>query len=464
MFLRPSKIMEDQRMPAVPKAANPDEDLTHPDVTANGEKASFQYHCQFVVGNTKQPNKEHYNKTLDELELLYQDARWALPDNWITPERVDFLIESLNMKGSPGYPYCLQWTTNHEMFRGPKAVDRQAFIQQVLDRCHQLINGEEVSDPIRLFIKREPHTKLKASLLRWRLIWSISVMDQLIDAILWEESLQAEIRNYRHIPTKVGMSLFKGGWDELYKSLEGLDGRTYGAADFSSFDWTVGAWCYDLDTQSRFDLCLSDLPDNFKKLAKARDHMLQWGNVVFSDGMVVKPLKGGIQKSGSKRTISMNSKINLAIKILAALKKYGKFDWSEHRMVAMGDDSLGFMDFTFEEFNAICEELGFRLKYLETSKSLMDLDFCSHGFMKEPLTGQVVPKPLNWQKHCFNLRYKEGKIDNSDQAQSLFSLCLSYAFDAERFKLVRSLLAQIEPRRAVSERFIRNLVTGWECC
>lgn len=409
-------------------------------------------------------------QVLNVAEELYSAARWRLPSRWCSAERIKFLVEhKVNRKASPGYPYCVKWPTNEELLKAPQegGLGVQGLVEMVLRRLREYavhfemgtppgeVPVEALCDPVRLFVKWEPHTVEKAALGRWRLIWSVSVVDQLVDSLLWEESLAAEIANYRRIPSKPGFSPAYGGYDDLFSSID--DGsKNIVTKDMQGWDWTMPGWYYWADTKRRFRLCLDDTSGWFQWLALARTRCECCGWVVFSDGTVLVQNLEGINRSGGKRTISINGFGQIGNKIIAAIRKKGAFSWKEDALAAMGDDALERLHgFTPDEYSEVLRDLGFRVKYVDQGP-IHEMDFCSRSVIRAH--GQWVPIPMNWDKHRYVLKCHENRQDVL--AQALSSILLEYAFDDEKFSTLRALLIKLEPKLARSQAFAQSLVTG----
>nr|WRQ64952.1 RNA-dependent RNA polymerase [Sobelivirales sp.] len=409
------------------------------------------------------------------LEDLYRHARWERPPNWCSRERIIWYCSSkLNLKGSPGHSLCTRWPTNADVLKEPHegGLGIEGVVSLVLLRLKiyriffelgvhpREIPVEVVSDPVRIFIKWEPHTREKAAIDRWRLIWSISLVDQIIDALIWEESLQAEVNNYDKIPSKPGFSPAYGGYDRLYRGVD--DGsRRISTKDMSFWDWTMHwAWYY-VDCNVRLRLCTSPRDAWFEWLAEARTRALCAGYVIFSDGVVFVMLgPGGIVRSGGKITISINSRGQVINRIIAELRLNGFFDVRNFSMACMGDDALerlGNLD--KDAYTAVLRDLGFVVKYIDVGP-IGELDFCSRRVVRK--FGQWVPLPLNWKKHSFVLKCHETKKQDV-LVESCASLCLEYAFDDERFQALYELMRAVGgPTHPLlrSQLYCQSIISG----
>lgn len=91
------------------------------------------------------------------------------------------------------------------------------------------------SDPLKVFVKQEPHKMAKIQEGRYRLISAVSLVDTMIDRILfrtmWAKALSKPLRT----PSAVGWVPLSGGWRSIRQM---LPGRTV-AIDKSAWDWTV---------------------------------------------------------------------------------------------------------------------------------------------------------------------------------------------------------------------------------
>lgn len=288
------------------------------------------------------------------------------------------------------------------------------------------------SDPVRLFIKREPHTIEKAKLNRWRLIWSVSVIDQLIDALIWGKMIETEIEKHANIPSKPGWTYLKGGMNQLYHKLKGRP--RYGASDKSSFDFTVSEDMLELMQDLGFRTCSNFDPNaEWVQIAKIRFLASYLGYIIFSNGLLIRQNTIGVMRSGSKVTINWNSKLQVAFKIIACLRFYGSFDSWKDIIEAMGDDSLeAFRDEGFSSYyKEFMESVGLIVKFIADVTEITDerIHFCSQRFL-EVSPGKMVSQPINEQKHKFNIKMTEGGKSSTIEAvwSTLNSYCIEYAF------------------------------------
>lgn len=225
-------------------------------------------------------------------------------------------------------------------------------------------------DPVRLFVKQEPHSKLKVEQRRFRLISSVSLIDQLVERILFGYQNNLEIASWRTCPSKPGMGLSlseqaRAIWDDLATK---HTTRVACEADISGFDWSVQSWELEADVEMR--ISLGSFPPKLANAARARFHCLANSVFQLSDGTLIAQGLPGLMKSGSYCTSSSNSRIRCLMAELIGSP------WC----IAMGDDSVeGFVDSAREKYEA----LGHTCKdYMPCDTGprgeLLSVNFCSH--------------------------------------------------------------------------------------
>lgn len=235
---------------------------------------------------------------------LYAAARWEIPEDFL--ERTHFervVLTKLDWTSSPGYPYLLRATNNGLFFKksedGPPCP---LIMEQVWTEVQCRLEGRNPPDHIRLFVKAEAHSAKKLASERYRLISSVSVVDQIIDHMLFDDMNDLMIDNWYQLPSKAGWSCFGGGWRFMPSGKE-----TWMATDASAWDWTVRPWLIDLTLQLRKDLCRNMNP-RWLECAERR-YMQLFANPTFitSGGLVLRQLNPGVMKSGCVNTIADNS-------------------------------------------------------------------------------------------------------------------------------------------------------------
>ena len=126
--------------------------------------------------------------------------------------------EIIKLDSSPGYPYTILGKTN----KGILSDYRQVIIDLTIDRFIRLIGislGElqdmnyrdlldnNLVDPVRLFVKQEPHPSRKFLTGKMRLISSVSIVDQLVERLFHSYINNKFIEQWVNIPSKPGIGL-----------------------------------------------------------------------------------------------------------------------------------------------------------------------------------------------------------------------------------------------------------------
>lgn len=244
-------------------------------------------------------------------------------------------------------------------------------------------------DPIRLFVKGEPHKQSKLDEGRYRLIMSVSLVDQLVARVLFQNQNKREIALWRSVPSKPGFGL---STDSQASEFIGLLASKVGVApseltsnwrhhlvptDCSGFDWSVSEWMLhdDMEVRNRLTTDLTPLTAHLRRVWVA---CISRSVLCLSDGTLLAQRIPGVQKSGSYNTSSSNSRI----RFMAAL--HCGASWA----VTMGDDALESTDSNLEEYKC----LGFKVEVSE------QLEFCSHNFVQPDLA-----LPVNANKMLYKL-------------------------------------------------------------
>lgn len=388
------------------------------------------------------------------LEKLFRCAKWNLP--------VDFLEEShllrvinrrVKMNASPGYPLLRQYPTNADVFGFDGLVcdphRLRIILCMVRERVADYEAGRKAADLIRLFVKPEPHKMDKVRQRRWRLISSVSLIDQLVDHMLFADGNDAEIDNHIMLPVKAGWSPQKGGFPQLVGQL----GRgPYVSIDKSSWDWGMDIWVVDVFRDLRDRLCLDRDEPRFQRwvaLVEARLRVLyREAEFMISDGRVYGQETPGLQKSGSVLTLSLNSMAQIALHVLACLR--AGMDWRSSLPVAIGDDTVQRPPERLSDYMNCLSQLGCQIKGHPGPSP--DVEFAGHIIRGDSCV------PAYNAKHYFSLLYAESDV----LPEMLESYMRLYALDDERCRIIRGWLRKIDPSRVMSERGLVSWYRGFE--
>lgn len=367
-------------------------------------------------------------KVLQRVENDLSKARWSIPDDFLEFSHYCRVVEELDWTSSPGYPYLSQATNNGIFFNVKDGIPDPARVCYVWDLvCQQLYHAR--SDPIRLFVKPEPLNKKKLESNRFRLISSVSIVDQIIDHMIFGEFNKKLIEKCHETPVKTGWTPLLGGWKEI--PVSGIV-----STDKSSWDWTVLSWLIESELEIRKRLCLN-LTDEWERLAAFRyRHLFYDCTFITSGGLLLKQKIKGIMKSGSVNTIASNSIMQLILhrRVAAELDLEPGFIW------AMGDDVL-------EEDN-IPEYFDRLSRYCIIKEISRHVEFAGYRFNKYNV------EPLYFGKHAFALLNQKVKyIEETADAYALLY------HRSRRGHMIKEILKDLKPN-LVSNEFLDDI---WDC-
>jgi len=307
----------------------------------------------------------------------------------------------VKLESSPGCPYALLGTTNEIFFQ--RAGD--LFEDLVLDRIEarlrfskqikNLTRKQRVElnllDPVRVFVKNEPHKVEKIKEGRFRLIHSVSIVDKMIEMLLHYHLHKIEISNWRSIPSKPGIGFTENDNQLLFEQINSkhISGDKQMSTDVSGWDWTVKKWM--LEDLALATIALCDNPSSdWTTLVLLEPELESQSIYQFSDGLLVSPVYSGIVNSGKYKTSRGNSWMRAYLGILIGCKT----------IMTAGDDSV---ESFVEDAAAKYGTLGFKLKaYIPMSEGY---DFCSRWYQDQQSW------PLNANKMLMNLLHTEPKTD-----------------------------------------------------
>ncbi|APG75916.1 hypothetical protein 2 [Hubei sobemo-like virus 31] len=361
-----------------------------------GERAeltSLLYHAQLRDDLVKSITEHEKGILLNKLEMQFRHAKWTIPSDFMKRSHFDRVLKNIDMTSSPGYPYLLVHTNNASFFNCKEGVLDVERADQIWNRVNSYIENK-LSDPIRLFVKPEPHNERKMRSGRYRLISSVSIIDQIIDAMLFGEMNEIMIHNWPMLPTRVGWSPYYGGWKQMPYA------KTQMAIDKTAWDWSVQGWLPEIVLELRKRLC-RNLTSDWERLANWRYKAL-FGNptLVTSGGLFLRQKQSGVMKSGCYNTIIDNSIMQIVLHDLVCQT----LNIPIGSIIAMGDDTL--QDALFgEERERYLEELS---RYCNVKVCNVSNEFCGMHFN---IDGRV--EPVYRAKHAYKILYMDDSISDS---------------------------------------------------
>lgn len=313
-------------------------------------------------------------------------------------EAVNNVKLAIKADSSPGAPYAI------EAIRNDQFLERigEEFNEIVLDRIEKrlALSNEEIAgmsrqqridyglcDPVRVFVKNEPHKKTKLQEGRFRLIMSVSIVDKAIEMLLNAPLHKLEISNWARIPSKPGIGFTKEDNQLVFDDIMSHGNMAY--ADINKWDWSCKYWLMEDCVNAKIRLCNNPSPD-WIKLVSLEPIIESESIYQFSDGLMVAPTYRGIVNSGKYKTSRDNSFMRVLLAFLVGADK----------AIAAGDD-------TVESFvagaEARYETLGWKLK--DYQKVENGFEFCSRWYENG------VSFPLNAGKMLMNFLHTKFKTD-----------------------------------------------------
>lgn len=300
------------------------------------------------------------------------------------------------------------------------------------------------SDPIRVFVKSEPHKRSKLAEGRLRLISAVSLVDTICDRIMFGGLADRVLNSVGETPVMIGWSPIGGGSRLLEARFGDVVTRP---VDMSAWDWSV---------DEKLIILLRDSVKEFFK--GAPDWVLEWIDsrwvalfrdavFQFGDGTQVRQPGWGIMKSGCYLTIILNSLGQLLTHFIAKYRM-GCFD-GEFNGVILGDDRT-IID--FPEFDSYREEtcrMGYLMKPTEAGSAGV------HNFAGFTFVGGIS-FPEYRDKHVYTLLHSA-----EDQLVDILSSYQLLYTHVESFRdWIEPLLLEREPSAVISERRLYEIYDG----
>jgi len=337
------------------------------------------------------PSEEDFDRVLRKVVANYPKSESPYLD-YIPNDEILDVLDSLNDTSGPGVPFAYFCTTKKDV----KKLFRNEVIEIVQYRLELYRNTDlttlspvelvqlGATDPVRVFIKNEPHSVDKIEEGRLRIIMSVSCITEILEVLVCGFQNDVELENWLTCPSKPGVGLSSDEQlEKFYGSLQFvLD--SIGFSDASGWDWCVQQWHYDIELRARCLLNGSSIGSVFHRVLKNLLHCMSNSVYMLSSGhMYTFPFQG-VMKSGSRLTSSTNSRM----RIMSAYMIGAEF------AAAMGDDCLETYQ---EDAKEKYLKIGVRLKFNQPCVNGV-FEFCSHLFQP----GQIAI-PVNWVKTTYKL-------------------------------------------------------------
>lgn len=295
----------------------------------------------------------------------------------------------------------------------------------VFHRFMRLMQGELDADTINLFIKPEPHKLAKLAEGRLRLIAGISLIDSLIDKMIFGDLFDTALQSVGKTPALIGWNPYQGNYRIF--SNEFPAGAV--SVDKSAWDWSVPPWMIDLWLQFMLDMH-SGWPEWYLNIIKIRFNLLFEEAVFETKTLRKKQAIKGIMKSGCFLTILLNSLGQSMLHYLCMLKM--GLSPTLCQPWCLGDDTIQNGGFDLERYAELMRSYGFSPKIQAATRFVEFI-----GFLMDD--ERVVP--AYWKKHLFLLKY----LEEPNAVATLESYQMLYAFEPVMLDII-----QFELRRRLS--------------
>jgi hypothetical protein len=377
-----------------------------PDVTAQGEVESLDNQTRNIHVIPKPDEKvleEAIEKILPRYPMSSLHEFWSdIADEVSFEEAFDAALADVDRSSSPGFPYLNMagGMTNGDF------LDRYlGYVKKLVHARIQLLASTPVEivakytgpekvqaglcDPVRIFIKREPHKMKKIRSRTFRLIWSISLVDSICERMLYARQNKREILNWFDVPSKPGMGFTDEHIRLIYDNvMRARSEMTLVDSDVSAWDMSVPEWLLKLDVVRRSRLNGSPVGSIWHTVSSNRMECMCDSVIVSSSGECFSQKIKGIQKSGTYITGSTNS----SMRVMVATILGSDF------IIAMGDDAV---EHSFDGFEQKYADFGLPVK--QSNKVETGFNFCSHNFLKRESDGKPIAIPENLGKGVVNL-------------------------------------------------------------
>jgi hypothetical protein len=457
----------------------------YPPMGPDHEKDSFNAQSQ-SLGVGKQLTSDEWEETLYRMEHCYKYSRWDLPDDFGEDSHIERIIELImdrNPTKSPGAIFLRQGLQNNKSVLDKLGM--AGLVSMVRDRWEALVvadmslgydpNVPNTSDPIRIFQKFEPHSLKKMMQKRYRLIFGVSLIDQIVDRMLLQGVVDSSLAACRLQSSKPGISFKKGGTDVLVRA-HTSNRENWNSFDASGFDFSVTGNQLFIVAELNRRLCLTPnevspdmTPEQVKKVQRKefwwmmyqkREQAINLATLVFSCGTMIRQLWACIVKSGRVTTIDGNCKISCSNRVRYDIRS----DVATRPLdsITMGDDAVennlarGAEDF----ISFVRDECGNRLEKQCETGPLIQQNFCSADITRLP-NGKHVMMPCNFEKSAWRAAHVE-VTKRASYPDTISNLCTEYAFHPKYDVFEQALRDVGDPARMLSRKSRQHVHTASE--
>lgn len=342
---------------------------------------------------------------------------------------------------SPGYPLTLKYHNNKEALAAERELIAKAatarlwlwlnanFDLAILGTMEALRLG--LVDPSGVFVKKEPHPWRKAKDGRYRCINPVSLVTQVVEAVLFRELVEELKTNLIRSGSCVGIGFLDSQtrfFSGVLKDLISVLGRPV-SDDMSGFDSL-----HTLQTMlatAKVDEACTFSPHGLVKWNRANViwcHACVSSLAVFGSAIYVKTLSGMLT-SGSFITSYKNTVLRCLYSYYIGIGSGNPVSFA----TSNGDDGLTFGIENLTNYETFAEKSGFPLRDVETCTDM--LNFCSHLYdMKTGLASltswpKAVYKILTGTMTHEDAMQTVGEVRNNSELKSIVGFVYDFVPD-----------------------------------
>jgi len=339
---------------------------------------------------------------------------------------------------NPGFPFNERYATNRELFKDFSDM----ICKLATERMIKLLDTTEiVDDPLWFYQngfsdlispneKNEPHPMRKVLAGRWRIFCCQTIVDQLVERVLYKQVTSAVKDLYPNSGAILGIGFSDEKVTEFAEMLISRSRKDcLQASDVAGWETSLGReW---ITNSAEMTISKNRNPEKSKRLFRAfRTHALKITNPLYvvpdRDQFVLwtRSQAGGML-SGSFLTSLFNSLSRVDVSYVAGAEEA----W------AAGDDCIEDIDIDNESHKKNYKDMGFTLRDLQ-SIDKDEIEFCSHKMFKDPTTNTWKASLTTWPKMLYKTLSKNitgeqyaafrYELRNNDNCEKLISIVDKY--------------------------------------
>lgn len=306
-------------------------------------------------------------------------------------------------------------------------------------RFSALLRGELEADPIKVFVKQEPHKHEKIREGRFRLISAVSLVDTMMDRIISGFLAKQMLKTVGQTPCMVGWTPLYGG----HRLLAAMFDDKVLCLDKTMWDWTVPPWL--IEAWMNFMLNIPIMPPDWwcGVVRKRFELLFRFARFRFLDGTECEQPCWGVMKSGCFWTIMLNS-LGQSLCHYVVSRRLGWTLDSEFEPKSMGDDTVQRAVVDLPRYEEELRKLGVKPK---RGVEQDWIEFAGFAITRD------CAWPSYWRKHLYILRH----MDEQYAVEMLESYQLLYTYEPGMLSLIQRELVRRDPTKVRTQLELQML-------